>query len=293
MLWCLNNWQIVDKKWAAEHKNKHYVAWLLEHLREETSCKKNCQFCKNGKFKGGFNLEPDHKDEEDEEAKRRHWHTSHTTGQPTRMVNPCQYNKEQFGDQERHLAPPCRGQHRIKTFTKIINGRDNSRQKMLQYELLMELLFYVHGAEDFITRDEIERRTYVAYDGQHTTARSNVKYNSVIYPARKLICLADIYQTFWGSYKEFRDVAFREVLVIILTNTMSHNLIDWCNHPSRARFFIDKGMPGFPFKKEEQPDGSYQISHCFLQQRKQLSLLLLHLKGLLHHYQQPQQLHKQ
>ena len=123
----------------------------------------------------------------------------------------------------------------------------------------MELLFYVHGAEDFITRDEIERRTYVAYDGQHTTARSNVKYNSVIYPTRKLIGLADIYQTFWGSYKEFRDVAFREVLVIILTNTMSHNLIDWCNHPSRARFFIDKGMPGFPFKKEEQPDGSYVL----------------------------------
>ena len=30
VLWCLKNWQLVDKKWAAEHKHKHYVAWLLE-----------------------------------------------------------------------------------------------------------------------------------------------------------------------------------------------------------------------------------------------------------------------
>ena len=135
VLWCLKNWQLVDKKWAAEHKHKHYVEWLLDHLRENTSCKVNCQFCKgiDAKFKGGFNLEPDHENEEDEEAKRRHWQTSHTTNQPTRMVQPSQYNKEQFDDQERHLAPPCRGQHRIKTKTKIINGRaGESRQRMLQ-----------------------------------------------------------------------------------------------------------------------------------------------------------------
>jgi len=261
VLWCLENWQIVDKKWAAEHKHKHYVKWLLEHLRENTSCKKNCQFCQgiDAKFKGGFNLEPDHKKKEDEEAKKRHWSKSRTTNQPTRMVNSSQYNKEQFNDQERHLAPPCRGQHRIKTFTKIINGRISNRQFMLQYELLMALVLHVHGAEDFITRDKVTRKTYVAYDTQHSSAQSNVKYNSVMYPTRKLIGVADIYLTSWESYEEFRDVAFREVLVIILTNTMSHNLIDWCNHPSRVKYFIDKGMPRFPFKKEEQPDGSFVL----------------------------------
>ena len=161
---------------------------------------------------------------------------------------PTRYNRKELIERRDISTIRCPDNHRFKNPIKIADPSLASKSyyplTVTRYNALHALQTAVHGVKCLGTDREFTIKDFAVLEGHHATGKLNLIVGDVEYETAKLFERRDLYATFSGSYKEWKEDAFPEIPKLCHLHRKVHKTIEFllCRLDLVLEMLRDRGV---------------------------------------------------